>query len=400
MPLAGKYRLIDIPISNSINSGLQEIYVLTQFRSTSLNTHIARTYTFDMFSKGHVEILAAEQTELPQEDWFQGTADAVRKSLSHMSPKGEEPDEVLILSGDHLYRMDYQQLLSTHRQTNADITVSCLPVTREQCEGFGVMAMDAAGRVTNFREKPKSNEDISDMALPDEQAASGGRNYLASMGVYVFRYSVLKELLLRSDNLDFGKDILPGALSTHRVSGHLFDDYWEDIGTIRSFYEANLALTLPAPLFKFYHPEAPIYTRPRFLPPTTVRSARFDQVLQADGCIIDADELRHSVIGHRARISEGTIIRDCYLMGADFFEEAATRARNAAEGRLNIGIGPGCTIEQAIIDKNARIGANCIIRGRLGAPDEHHDSLGWSMVDGIAIIHKNASIPEGTRVGA
>ncbi|MCB9746555.1 MAG: glucose-1-phosphate adenylyltransferase [Alphaproteobacteria bacterium] len=399
VPLAGKYRLIDIPISNSINSGLQNIYVLTQFLSNSLNTHINKTYRFDVFSDGFVEIIAAEQRDGQGEDWFQGTADAVRKGLVHMRPKGPA-DEVLILSGDHLYRQDYQELLATHRETGADITVSCIPVSRAQCSGFGVMALNEEGRVTSFVEKPDDDADLSAFELPESRREGlGDRVFLASMGVYVFNWGVLHELLEDQGNVDFGKHILPSALETRRVSGHLFDGYWEDIGTIRSFYESNLMLADPRPAFRFYAPEAPIYTRPRFLPPSALRGTRVADSLISDGCLVEADSIRRSIIGLRSRLAHDAVVRDSILMGADYFEDARTRARNRAEGRPDFGVGANTVIESAIVDKNARIGANCVIRGTPG-PTEHHDDQGWSMVDGIAIIHKNALIPDGTVIGA
>ncbi|MCB9730986.1 MAG: glucose-1-phosphate adenylyltransferase [Deltaproteobacteria bacterium] len=398
VPLAGKYRLIDIPISNSINSGLQNIYVLTQFLSNSLNTHINKTYRFDVFSDGFVEIIAAEQRDGVQEDWFQGTADAVRKGLMHMRPKGPA-DEVLILSGDHLYRQDYQELLATHRAAGADITVSCIPVTRAQCSGFGVLAQNEEGRVVSFMEKPADDADLSDFELPESRREGlGDRIFMASMGVYVFNWGVLQELLADEGKIDFGKDILPAALSTHRVAGHVFDGYWEDIGTIRSFFEANLMLADPKPAFRFYAPEAPIYTRPRFLPPSALRGTRVVDSLISDGCLVEAESIRRSIIGLRSRIASDAVVRSSVLMGADYFEDARTRARNLDEGRPDFGVGHSSVVENAIVDKNARIGAHCVIRGTPG-PDEHHEDAGWSMVDGIAIIHKNALIPDGTVIG-
>ncbi|MCB9759647.1 MAG: glucose-1-phosphate adenylyltransferase [Alphaproteobacteria bacterium] len=398
VPLAGKYRLIDIPISNAINSGLHEIYLLTQFLSNSLNAHVARTYRFDAFSQGFVEIIAAEQTSSAREDWFQGTADAVRKGLIHMRPRGDA-DEVLILSGDHLYRMDYSDLLETHRAQRADVTVSCIPVTRAQCEGFGVMSVDGGGWVNGFVEKPPATRDLSAFEIPEAlRPADPDRRYLASMGVYVFRFDVLREILDDESKIDFGKDILPQAIGTHRVAGHVFDDYWEDIGTIRSFFEANLALTLRQPRFQFYQPEAPIYTRPRWLPPSAIRGTHIEDALISDGCIIEADDIRNAVIGLRARLREGVRVRDSIVMGADWIEDRHERSRNLGAGRPNFGLGANTVVERAIIDKNARIGADCVIRG-VDGPTVHNDEAGWSMVDGIAIIHKNAVLPPGTVIG-
>jgi len=394
VPLAGKYRLIDVPLSNCINSRLEKIVVLTQFMSGSLNAHIAGTYRFDMFSKGRVDVLAAEQTGPGGGDeWYQGTADAVRKQLGRIC-RGDV-DEVVILSGDHLYRMDYQQLLRTHRELKADVTVSTIPVTRRDCDGFGVLAMDARGRVTSFREKPPADADLSEMRVPAARAASlGDRQYLASMGVYVFNRAALEQALESPDALDFGGDILPSMLNTHVVGAHLFEGYWEDIGTISSFFEANLRLTQPDSPFRFYEPRAPIYTRPRFLPPSILHDTRLGDVLLSDGVLLDGAELHDVVVGVRSRVQPGARITNTVLMGADFYEDDEQRTRNAARGVLDVGIGEGTIIDRAIIDKNARIGANCVIRGEVGRPDQHTPS--WSVVDGIIIVPKNAVLPEGT----
>ncbi len=394
VPLAGKYRLIDIPLSNCINSGLEHIFVLTQFLSASLNAHITRTYRFDMFSSGKVEVLAAEQTGPGGGDgWYQGTADAVRKQLARICRS--DVDDVLILSGDHLYRADYQRLLRTHRETRADVTVSVLPVSRRDCTGFGVLAMDGAGRVVDFTEKPSIDEDITRMRVPASRRAElGEREYLASMGVYAFRREALEQALSDPAAIDFGKDILPGMIRSHEVAAHLFEDYWEDIGTIRAFFEANLRLVGEDAPFRFYVPSAPIYTRPRFLPPSIVHDTHLEDVLLSDGCLIDGAELRRAVVGIRSRISGGARISRTVLMGADYYEDEDRRAENVARGRPDVGIGTGTVIEQAIIDKNARIGPGCTIRGRDGRPDEHREH--WSIVDGIVIVPKNAVLPEGT----
>lgn len=397
VPLAGKYRLIDIPLSNAINSRMGKIFVLTQFRSNSLNSHVALAYRFDMFSKMSVEILTAEQTEMPVDDWFQGTADALRKQLHHLL-RDDRFTEVLILSGDHLYRMDYQELLATHHAAGADITVSCIPVRRQDCDGFGVMATDPAGRVVGFREKPRDDEDLSAFRLPEERRAGlGEREYLASMGVYVFSRAALEEALSDLSMVDFGRDILPSMLDRKRVVAHLFDGYWEDIGTIGAFYEANLALTRANPPFHFFHPEAPIYTHQRFLPPSTLRDTQVRNALLSDGCFIEAAEISDSLIGVRTRIRAGCVLRGAIVMGADYIEDPQQREHNRALGRPNLGLGANCQVERAIIDKNARISEGCVIRGVPDAPDSHH--AGWSMVSGIAVIHKNAVLPPGTVIG-
>lgn len=393
VPLAGKYRLIDIPLSNAINSRMSKIFVLTQFRSNSLNTHVMNTYRFDMFSKMNVEILTAEQTEA-RDDWFQGTADAFRKQLHHMM-RDDRVDEVLILSGDHLYRMDYRELLDTHRRAGADATVSCLPVRREDCDGFGVMRVDERGRVTGFREKPRDDEDLSALELP-ASAGLGDKRFLASMGVYVFSRRCLEESLADPNMVDFGRDILPSLLDHANVVAHTFHGYWEDIGTIGAFYEANIALARPTPDFHFFHPEAPIYTHQRILPPSTVRSTQVVDSLISDGCFIEAEHIARSVIGVRTRIRARSVVRDSIFMGADYIEDAERQHRHREAGHPGIGLGAGCVVERAIVDKNARIGDNCVIRGRVGARDAHFE--GWSLVDGIAIVHKNAIIPNDSEL--
>ncbi|MCA9563504.1 MAG: glucose-1-phosphate adenylyltransferase [Myxococcales bacterium] len=395
VPLGGKYRLIDVPLSNCINSGLKNVFILTQFLSHSLHNHVSRTYRFDMFSRGQFELLAAEQTDSPRNDWYQGTADAVRKQLHHFTKS--DVDAVLILSGDHLYRMDYQQLLSTHRNLEADVTVSTTPVTREACEGFGVLSMDQNGLVKRFVEKPAADEDISDLRHqgPDD---FGGRDYLASMGIYVFKPELLAETLADPAVLDFGKDVFPKLLDTHRVAAHVFDDYWQDIGTIRAFYEANLRLTDADSPFRLYEPGAPIFTRPRFLPPSVVHGTQVTNSLISDGCLITADRIERSSIGVRSRIRKGAVVRETVMMGADYHEDLAQRDVNRVQGVPDVGIGMGCIVDTAIIDKNARIGDGCVI---VGADHlEPMETENWSIVDGIVVVPKNAVIPPGTRIGA
>lgn len=396
VPLGGKYRLIDIPISNAINSGLREIFVLTQYNSQSLNNHLTKTYRFDPFSAGFVEVLAAEQREESPE-WYQGTADAVRQMLHHMNRDGEV-DDVVILSGDHLYRMDYAAMLARHREMEADITISVIPVNREKCEGFGVLQADGQGLVRRFKEKPKKDEDISDLQAPPGLRRAWKleeRPYLASMGVYVFRWSVLKELLANPANVDFGKDVLPGALGTRRIAAYLFDGYWEDIGTIKAFYESNLLLCDTNPPFKFHDEFAPIYTRPRFLPPSLVWNSTVDRAVVAEGCVIRGAKVERAIIGLRNHVEEGSVIRDAILMGNDKFQYDDQRARCIAEGRIPMGIGKNCHIERAIVDMNACIGNDVVIRGHVDRPDEDGDG-GWVCRDGIVVIPKGAVIPHGT----
>ncbi len=396
VPLGAKYRLIDIPISNAINSGLREIFVLTQFNSASLNTHLARTYRFDPFTNGFVEILAAEQTDASG-DWFQGTADAVRKHLHRLNREGVE--NVLILSGDHLYRMDYRQLLATHDEMGADITVSTIPVRREECDGFGVLAADSAGWIRAFREKPAATEDLSHLAIPAEMAErwkTGDRTHLASMGVYVFSIDVLQDLLSSGEPTDFGRDILPAAVRAGRpVAAHVFDGYWEDIGTIAAFFEANMMLCETEPRFRFYDPSAPIYTRPRFMPPTMVRNCQVERSLFAEGCLLDGARLDRVVVGLRSVVHPGAEISEAILMGADFYEVDDRRAAMAARGLPPLGIGAGASIRRAIIDKNARIGAGAVIHGG-DRPDEEHEN--YVVRDGIVIVNKGAVIPPGARL--
>ncbi len=392
VPLAGRYRLIDIPLSNCINSGMKDICVLTQFMSASLNQHIATTYRFDRFTKGRLEVLAAEQVHAHAEkDWYQGTADAVRKQLHRIARP--DVDGVLILGGDHLYRMDYRDLVQTHRLSGADVTIAGIGLARQELTGFGVIGVGEDRLVTGFTEKPGPEVDLDHLRMPDALRTGDGKDFLASMGVYLFSSKALIQAL-EGPGIDFGSDILPAMLSTHRVAAHRFDGYWEDIGTISAFYEANLALaTGPSP-FRFYEPSAPVYTRARFLPPSVIRDATMSDVLLSEGCLVYGSDVRHSVVGIRSVLSDGVTVLDSVVMGADFFEDRRLRAENQRIGRIDIGLGKGTVVERAIIDKNARIGAGCVIRGEAGRADEHHAN--WSMVDGIAIVPKNAVLPPGT----
>ncbi len=396
VPVAGKYRLIDIPLSNAINSGFRHIAVLTQFNSASLNAHVSNTYHFDMFSQGLIEVLAAEQTDASM-DWYQGTADAVRKQLRRLAAWGCE--HLLILSGDHLYRMDYREIVQRHVESGADATVSVIPVARKECTGFGVLSADTKGFITAFKEKPKAQEDISHLAPPPELRALWDLpedEYLASMGVYVFRFDVLRTLLADPSLLDFGSDILPKMLGHYKLGAHLFRGYWRDIGTIASFFEANLALTKEDPEFRIFHETGPIYARQRFLPASKFLDARVRQSIVSDGCLIQGASVDGSVIGIRSRIQLGADLKDVIMMGADYYENDAVRAANSERGIEPAGVGPGAIVQRAILDKNARIGAGAIIRGAVGRPDEDGD--GWYVRDGIVIVPKDATVKPGTVV--
>ncbi len=399
VPLAGKYRLIDIPVSNCINSEIFKIYVLTQFNSASLNRHLSRAYNFSGFSDGFVEVLAAQQTK-DNPDWFQGTADAVRQYLSIIEEWDVE--EVVILSGDHLYRMDYRLFVERHRETNADITLSVVPIGEKNASEFGLMKVDATGRVVEFSEKPKGEAltkmqvDTTKLGLNAEQAAL--KPYIASMGIYVFKKQVLVDLLKKSlEQTDFGKEIIPGASATHNIQAFLFDDYWEDIGTIESFYDANLALTQqPTPPFSFYDEKAPIYTRSRYLPPTKLLDSHVTESMIGEGCIIKKCRIHHSVLGVRSRVMDGCTIEDTLIMGADFYEPAPERKSQADNGGIPIGIGENCTIRRAIIDKNARIGSNVMIVNKEGVEESQQEERGYYIRSGIVVVLKNATIPDGT----
>jgi glucose-1-phosphate adenylyltransferase len=393
VPLAGKYRLIDVPISNCLNSDVTRMYVLTQFLSASLHRHIYQTYKFDTFGGGWVQILAAEQTAVQDaetSDWYQGTADAVRKTLSHI--RTARPSEVLILSGDHLYRMDYRHFIATHRQHGADVTVAVQPVTHEAAPKLGILKTDEMERIVEFAEKPKGK------AL--EKMASGEdteKPFLASMGIYVFNLDVLETLLEKHIGDDFGKHILPAAIKSHRVCAHTFNGYWQDIGTVRAYYEANLSLALPDPPFDLYDPAYPIYTRPRYLPGTHTDDCHLERVMLADGCLLQDAVINDSVIGLRSIVGPGVRISRSVIMGADFYEDENRRATNRQRGIPDIGIGPGSTIEGAIIDKNARLGRNVVIRPHPEVIDMIEEE-NYVIRDGIVIVPKNAIIPDGTIV--
>jgi len=388
VPLGGKYRLIDIPISNCLNSQINRIFVLTQFNSASLNKHIVQTYKFDMFNGGFVDILAAEQTP-DNTSWCQGTADAVRKSIKHFMPY-RDVNFIIVLSGDQLYQMDYRPLIEHHVNNNADITVAALPVAAEATSALGIMKIRPNGRIITFKEKPGPDE------LPDLHFAerADGRNFLASMGIYVFRRQFLIDLLMGSTVVDFGKELIPQAVNYHRLSAYVFDGYWEDIGSIRSFYEANLALTETAPKFNFYDVAMPIYTHPRNLPGSKLNNCNIHQSIVSEGCILTGSDVKHSIIGLRSRIGSGTTIKHSIVMGADHFETLEQLEENASKKIPNIGIGNHCTIINAIIDKDVRIGDNVSIINAHNLQEKDDDN--YYIRDGISVIPKNAWIRSGT----
>ena len=397
VPLGAKYRLIDIPLSNCINSGLNHVYVLTQFLSVSLHRHIRLTYRFDHFSGGYVELLAAQQTADAGTDWYQGTADAVRKNIRYVQQQGV--DYVLILSGDQLYRMDYREMLKTHQESGAVVTIAAIPVTREAASALGIMRVDETGRVVGFLEKPQTQADLDlvrmDPAWIDAQGIeSGGRDCLASMGIYIFNRDFLVEVLKKTSYEDFGKEVFPAAFRSRHVQMHLFDGYWEDIGTIRAFYDANLSLASPDPPFHLASPTAPVYSRARYLPPSLMEGAKIDSSLIADGCRIGKGAvIENSVIGLRCIIGEGVTIKDSIIMGADFYEQK-DKNRPCGPNHPVVGIGDGSVIEGAIVDKNCRIGKNVRVVNEQGI-ENGEDSDICVIRDGIPVVVKDAVLKDG-----
>ncbi len=387
VPIGGKYRLIDVPISNCLNSGIHKIYALTQFLSASLHRHIYQTYKFDVFSDGFVYILAAEETPSGME-WYQGTADAVRKQLPRFAHARVK--DLLILSSDHLYRMDYAEFVELHREKRADVTIAVQPVASADAPRFGILKTDEEGCITSFHEKPRPDELDGLESIPDSD-----KPYLASMGVYLFRADMLRQVLEESDAEDFGNQIIPAAIESLRVYAFPFDGYWEDIGTIRALYEANLALTLPDPPFDFYDPNNPIYSRPRFLPSSRADGCHLERTVLAEGCLIEQSDIRESVIGLRSVIGPDARVTRTVVMGADFYETPGRKAENRRRDRPDVGIGRGSIIEGAIIDKNARIGEGVTIRPH--APGEDMAKAeNYVIQDGIVVVPKNAVIPDGT----
>ncbi len=395
VPLAGKYRLVDIPISNCINSGLRRIYLLTQFNSASLHRHISQSYKFDHFSGGFVEILAAEQT-YTDTSWYQGTADAVRKNLIHFL--NHDFDHLLILSGDALYRMNLREMVEQHAETGADVTVATIPVTRREVPGFGIMQINAERRITRFVEKPKDTAVQDSFRLEREWYPRLGIQddrelFLASMGIYVFNREIVRQLL---DNTltDFGKHVIPGAIETHRVFSYIFQGYWEDVGTIRSFFEANLDVASELPRFNFFDMGAPIFSRPRFLPGSKINGAQVDHAVISDGCILNHSRITQSIVGVRSIVGAGTELNRVILLGSDYYESYESIVANEQEGRPRIGVGTNARIENAIVDKNARIGNNVVISP--AGKQENVDHPLYYIRDGIVIIPKNGVVPHGT----
>lgn len=392
--IGGKYRLVDIPISNCLNSGFTQIFVLTQFNSASLNQHIKNTYNFSVFSKGFVDILAAEQT--PEDDgWFEGTADAVRRTQNHL--EGVDFEYVLILSGDHLYHMDYSKMLDFHKKNGGDITIGTIPVTADDAPAFGILKSNENDEIVSFIEKPAKEK------LPDwtskvpEELAKQGKNYLASMGIYIFSKNILKKLLAENPGTDFGKEIIPQSIGKQKVLSYPFDSFWADIGTVRSFFDVNINLTDDIPAFNLF--EGPVYTRARILPPSKIANGvQINRAIISDGCIVMAKEIERAVIGVRSRIGEGSVIKHTYIMGADnyeSYEEIMTLQKE--QNPPPMGIGKNCFIEQAIIDKNCRIGDNVCIKGHADLEDT--DTETYTVRDGVIVIKKNAVIPAGTKIG-
>jgi glucose-1-phosphate adenylyltransferase len=395
VPLAGKYRLVDVPISNCINSGLRRVYILTQFNSASLHRHLSQSYKFDHFAGGFVEVLAAEQT-FSDASWYQGTADAVRKNKIHL--QNHDWDYLLILSGDQLYRMDFRHIIHQHQETGADLTIATIPVRRAQAPSLGIMQIDASRRITRFVEKPSDPAVQDSLKLdpawyPQLGIQGGGEFFLASMGIYVFNRSVIFKVL-ESNQTDFGKHIIPDAIQNLKVFSFVFQGYWEDIGTIRAFFEANLDVTNELPRFNFFDMSAPIFSRPRFLPGSKINGAQIDHAVISDGCIINRAVIAHSIVGLRCIVGSGTVLNRTILLGSDYYESAESIREHEQAGKPRIGVGANCRIENTIVDKNARIGDNVVISP--ARKPETMDGPNFYVRDGIVIIPKNGIIPHGT----
>ena len=396
VPLGGRYRLIDIPVSNCINSGMRRIFVVTQFNSTSLHRHINETYKMDVFGGGYVEILAAQQTEVDM-SWFEGTADAVRKCQRHLDL--DDVDRILILSGDQLYRMDFRRLIRTHVDSGAEATVAALPVPANEVSRLGILQVDSTGRIVRFVEKPKDPDIQKSLVCPHDvfdryNIKPSGRSHLASMGIYLFEKQTLFDLLGRKEMVDFGRQVFPQAISERRVSAHLFDGYWQDIGTIGSFFEANLALTDWMPPFNLYEPDGMVFTHPRFLPPAKINDAVIRQSIVAEGSIVDQARIERAIIGLRGVVRKGVEIRNSIFLGADYYDNSPRHSRDLPPGAPPLGIGEGTRIENAIVDKNARVGARCVITN--AAKVREADGPNYCIRDGIIVIPRKAIVPAGT----
>lgn len=394
VPIAGKYRLVDIPISNCLNSGFNRIMVLTQFNSASLNAHIKNSYHFDIFSRGFVDILAAEQN-MDSDEWFQGTADAVRQSMRHLEKY--DFDYVLILSGDQLYQMDFREMIDFHLAQKGDITIATIPVNAKDAPGFGILKSNEQSAIESFIEKPSEEQLAEWRSEVSEQNKNKGNHYLASMGIYVFNKGIIRKMFEEDPGDDFGKDLIPNAIKKgYKTLSFQYDGYWTDIGTIESFYEANIDLAQDFPKFNLFSSK-PIYSRARMLPPTKILGSYVQRALFADGCIIMADKIENSVIGNRTRIDKGSSVLNSYMMGSDFYQSTVDIVENDRTGEPNLGIGKYCYIDRAIIDKNARIGNHVKIIG--GTHLQDGDFHTHSIKDGIVVIKKGAVIPEGTQIG-
>ena len=392
VPIAGKYRLVDIPISNCLNSGYNRILVLTQFNSASLNSHIKNSYHFDIFSKGFVDILAAEQN-VENDKWYQGTADAVRQTMKHLDKY--DYDHILILSGDQLYQMDFREMMDFHCKNQGDITIATIPVNSKDAPGFGILKSDDEGNITSFIEKPSAD------LLPDwksevsEKSKSEGKEYLASMGIYVFSKNVLKKMFEEDPGDDFGGELIPNGIGTYKTLSFQYDGYWTDIGTIQSFFDANLELTQDFPKFNLFS-KSPIYTRARMLPPSKILGSYVSRAIFGDGCIVMADKIENSIVGNRSRIDKGSTLMNTYMMGADYYQDTKEIVVNDNEGKPNLGVGKYCYIERAILDKNCSIGDNVRIIGGKHLPDGDFET--HSIKDGIVVVKKNAQIKPGTHI--
>lgn len=389
VPVGGKFRLIDIPISNCIHSDIRKIYVLTQFNTVSLHRHITNSYKFDRFSGGFLQILAAQQT-IKDKDWYQGTADAVRKNLNLI--KNLRVDHIAILSGDQLYRINLREFFSCHQEKKADITIASKPINKDEAGDFGILKIDKNRKIIGFVEKPKNNDILDNLSHPSQYIGNDvDKNFISSMGIYIFNKDVLMEVLEENQDEDFGKQIIPASIKTHNVYSYIFNNYWEDIGTIKSFFEANLDFANPVPKFNFYDENNPIYTNARFLPGSKIKNCIINHALISDGSILEGSKISHSVIGLRAIIKEGSTLERVVMMGADFYGDAKTVDTS------KMGIGKKCFIRNAIIDKNVRIGDNVLIDYK-GNPTIKKDCGSYHIIDGIVVIPKNGEILANTRI--
>ena len=395
VPIGGKFRLIDIPMSNCLHSGVRKIFILTQFNTESFHRHIYNTYRFDNFTKGDVRILAAQQTS-DNQDWYQGTADAVRKNLMYLK---SADDHIMILSGDHLYRMDYDAFFENHLKMKADISIAVKPIYAHEAKEFGILKANKKGWITNFYEKPKSEDVLNEYKIDEElfknfKTEVHGRTHIASMGIYIFRKDVLFDLLEGNEKQDFGKEILPASLGKKKVAAYFFDGYWEDIGTMRTFFEAHMQMTDPVPKFNFYDENYPFYTRPRYLPASKINKCQINQSLVSEGCILLGSIIENSVIGIRSYVDEGTFIQRSIVMGSTYYETIESRTRNREQGKPNLGIGNNCIIKNAIVDMECFIGNNVQIINKDNLTE--FESELYSIKDGLIIIPKGQVIPDNT----